>query len=143
MKTIDQQTLWIEEARRLHQPTPVKQNHVPQWLWRRLLKVFRDNPTLKARLMRDSCRVGYYMVRELADDVSGGFMSSSWLDHWGTTVMHGEQVFVAEPYLNAGDLENARRFADVLDLDFRIDANSWWYPGRTTRLIFRQRKGQP
>lgn len=141
MKTIDQQTLWIEEARRLHQPTPVKQNHVPRWLRSRLLEAFREGRASKAWLPYRHCTRGESLLWALADHLRTEY-GGSWLDHWGSTTMHGEQVFVAEPYLNPNHLENARRFADVLDLDFRIDANSWWYPGSTTRLIFRQRKGR-
>jgi hypothetical protein len=56
------------------------------------------------------------------------------LDHWGTTEDNGREEFVTEPYgLN---FELAAAFAEMLGLEWRYSANSWWYPGHTFRVSF-------
>lgn len=62
-----------------------------------------------------------------------------WLDHWGTAKLGDRELFVSEPYLSCGHVEEAIRFAEVVGLDLMISPASWWNPGRTTRLSFSQK----
>jgi hypothetical protein len=66
------------------------------------------------------------------------------LDHWGQSVdEQGQTVFVTEPYLSANDPHvhaAAAALACQLGIEFRVlpPWQSWWFPGQTIRLEFRE-----
>jgi len=101
----------ILAARRILKPTPVRIGHVPRWF-------------------KKSGAFGPY-----------GEISSSWLDHYGSTKLSdGRVAFVSEPYsVGADQILECEDIAKWLGLDFWVDPNSWWYPGYTIRLIFVQK----
>jgi len=116
----------IDRARKLLQPTPVRSGHVPSWLSKALRRhiksdLFTYSPTTHCRLQYAVCSKCPY---------------ARWLDHWGSTTMFGDPIFVAEPYLNEDDLPNIAAFADRLDIAWSLSPNSWHFPGRTTRILF-------
>jgi len=124
-----QQRRQIQAARELLKPSEVRLHHVPRWLARRI----------KAALGKSSRR--YYSAfdevqRAAAATAANG--SAYWLDHFGSTTLHGRPAFVAEPYLSPSMIPDAIRFAELLGLTFDILPNSWWFPGRTTRLVFQE-----
>jgi len=67
--------------------------------------------------------------------------SHRWLDHDGTTVIDGEEVFVSEPYFRVeDDFSELECFLDKIDCELVVDPKSYWYPGHTIRLIFKLKK---
>jgi len=64
--------------------------------------------------------------------------SRRWLDHEGTTLIDGEEIFVSEPYFQVDeDFSELENFLDMMDCELVIDPKSYWYPGHTVRLIFK------
>jgi hypothetical protein len=65
-------------------------------------------------------------------------VSRSWLDHWGKSRGEdGQEVFVSEPYhMDPDDMEKIDQFAELLQLDWTLNAKSWHYPGHTFRVEF-------
>lgn len=60
-------------------------------------------------------------------------------DHWGRTLIKGQQILVAEPYCTAMSeerWEDVRRFAIRYDLKYMIVPNSFHFPGWTIRILF-------
>jgi hypothetical protein len=116
-----QQRERIERAREILKPSPVRLHHVPNWLRRRLL----ERVGTEFRLTDGSS-----VLRIAMDRLNIRF------DHYGSTVWCGIPAFVSEPYASPDDIADAVRFAEVVGLELRIEPNSWWYPGQTTRLMF-------
>ena len=114
----------IERLRELLRPSPVKVNHVPDWLRKRVLRAL--GPWGRHDLL-DGFSVLQAAIQKLG---IGPF------DHFGSTTWHGIAAFVSEPYCATSDVVGAALFAERLDLEFRIEPNSWWYPMQTTRLLF-------
>jgi hypothetical protein len=107
--TGEQQKKLIDQARAVLTPTKVKLSHVPRWF-------------------KKSGLFG-----------PGRSTNKRWLDHWGSTKVNGEEAFVSEPYdIGSEALLECEEIAKRLGLVFYIDANSWHYPGRTLRLVFRR-----
>ena len=129
-----QQRRQIQAARDLLQPSEVRLHHVPRWLTRRIKAALGKSPL--------AYHFGPDEVRRAADVASTNRHGAYWLDHFGTTTVHGRPAFVSEPYLEVGMVEDARRFAKLLGLTFDIRPNSWWYPGQTTRLVFQEPKSK-
>lgn len=118
-----QEARWLDFARELLGATEVRLHHVPNWLRRAILKVV---PT-PAR----GCTTGHACLDRALHHTG----DRGWCDHYGSTTLAGKLVFVSEPYLSLGDLDAARRFADLLGVELSISPLSWWYPSSTTRLI--------
>ena len=119
----------IREGRIALESSPVRLHHFPAWLRRQIRTAMRKGaiPKLSKYEYTGGDSLLYYAARE----TTGG---SSWLDHWGSTKMWGEDVFVSEPYQL--DLQSAERFAAALGLKWGYSATSWWYPGATFRIWF-------
>lgn len=117
----------IDELRKTYKPTPVRQHHLPKWFKTKLAN------WLKAE--------GYRPGREPLYVFS--YVTEWSLDHWGSS--ENGQVFVSEPYRSpttegaAAMLAKNKHIAEILDCDFSELANSYWFPGRTTRYEFRNR----
>jgi hypothetical protein len=115
----------IKAARKVLEPTRVKQGRVPKWLKDRLKQAQKEG--------RLGATHPWESLLQAAADASGGH---HWLDHWGTTMWGGHEWFVSEPYnLDWDILQELQKFAEILGQRFRIDANSWHYPGRTIRIM--------
>ena len=109
--------------------SPVRHEHVPDWLRRRCLKVAGTQHGITTGSF-----VLEHAIRHISDDLIPG----SWLDHWGSTrLRNGSVAFVSEPYgLSATDFRELARFADTLDLEVSISAASEWNPsGGTIRIL--------
>jgi len=105
--------------------SPVELGRVPDWLRRRMLKVF--GPT--------DC--GYTDGHSLFAYWARKCKSLPWIDHWGTTVIDGQKILVSEPYLRRScDFSDVAEFAESLGCELVIDETSYWYPGKTLRLAF-------
>lgn len=122
----------IDAARHLLKPTPVVNGRIPLWLTPRLraahrAKQFETIEELRAWASPDSATLL----------VSAAAECGLVLDHWGATSIAGEDYFVSEPYEFTEDaMAGVIRFASMLSLGYRIDPNSWHYPGRTIRILF-------
>jgi hypothetical protein len=114
----------IEQARKVLEPKRVRKEHIPQWL--------------KTR-MRCYLRAQGKPYGDFYSAVVGIVGSFSFLDHYGT--IDSGNVFVSEPYLLPQHVILAEAFASRLGILFSIDANSYHFPGRTTRLRFQEPKG--
>lgn len=58
-----------------------------------------------------------------------------WLDHCGTSVVDGVEIFVAEPYsLTEMEIVSISLFAEEIGSRWRLAPSSWHYPGQTLRV---------
>lgn len=63
--------------------------------------------------------------------------SARWLDHYGSTVIDGAELLVAEPYRLGGDaMLGVLDFARRAGLTVSFEASGWRYPGQTIRILF-------
>ncbi len=113
----------IRRSRKALKPSPVRLHHVPSWLRRRLLEAYGA---------RDRMTDGHSVLHHVAGSTGG----SEWLDHWGSTLVDGQRVFVSEPYnLPPEAIEQIATIAKAIDCTWWISANSWWCPGYTIRVV--------
>lgn len=117
----------IAEMRRILKPSPVRLDHLPNWLRLRCLKVF-GSPWHGG-----TC--GWAAREAMRKAVDAQFSHVTWLDHQGSTPMVGGGVaWVTEPY---GDVERLAPvmswLAHRLGCRWYVTSNSWWYPGFTVR----------
>jgi hypothetical protein len=121
------QRKWIEQVRRLLEPTPVKLNKVPGWFRLALLRGYGCH--------KYESTSGYILLPQIASNQSWG-----WLDHWGSTDYYGRSAFVSEPYgLGEDDLTAIADMCWRCDLRCEISSNSWRYPGATVRVLIFQK----
>jgi hypothetical protein len=123
-KPMTEQEKQIDAARKLLNPSPVELHAVPDWFRRAMLKRFGP--------FYDSTS-GYAMLGHIQHDHrSGGF-----LDHFGKTIHRGKPAFVAEPYgVCLSGLQYIDWLCKEIGCKWTIEPNSWWFPGRTTRIVF-------
>ncbi len=126
----------IENARELLKPSPVRIGHCPRWF----------ASACRTALKKHDIYIEPYsgsdaVMFAVAEAVSGS--STRWIDHWGSTVHHGMEAFVTEPYLSIEDVASAVEMAKMLGLEIDISSNSWWFPGSTTRIAFLKPKNSP
>lgn len=155
---------WMADARVLMKPSPVDHSkHSPKWFLRALVegRQRRDEEVRAERAVKHpghpdwSCPkpekfllkehgygyLGYYarshivaLLKEIG--VSTGW-GCRWLDHDGSTVWHGREAWVSEPYgLDAESLNQIELVARYTRLDHYVLSNSWWFPGSTIRILF-------
>lgn len=114
-----------QAARDILQPSPVRLNHVPAWFRRALLKAF---PSAKG--------YGGGTSGSIVVDAVERNLKLSWLDHWGSTEWRGRTAFVSEPQdLTLEDMQSVAELAKAIGCTYRMDANSFHYPGRTFRIL--------
>jgi hypothetical protein len=124
-----QQAINIETARKLLSPTPVRLHHVPKWF------------AVQARQLarKIGCRLPYEWTDDSIHALARRFATceETWMDHYGSTTIHGRMAFVAEPYpVSAETIGKIAELARQLGLECFVSANSWWYPGWTIRIGF-------
>lgn len=130
-----QLTAWIETARRATGARKVRLHSIPAWARSALRVRYRDEPRrafggcVKLAMINDERWCGLF-------------------DHWGTSELPEgvgceRKTLCTEPYGGRAEIEAALRFADWIDCDVEIGGASWWYPGSTVRIEFRQREGSP
>ena len=117
----------INAVRRLIQVKEPVLHRIPSWLTKRLRAFGRRQ------------HVGGYS----AEMIMQSYMPCSmhWLDHWGTLkpgcCCSDAAAFVSEPYgLTDKDAKEVTRFCEALGgLSWHVEADSWWYPGSTVRIV--------
>ena len=114
---------WVAEIRKLIRPTHVKRGHIPRWVTQRLAAAVRK---AGQRYYKGELHVA---LRKIGFTSGGNF-----LDHWGS-VDRGT-FFVSEPYPYYGILQDAVKFAELLDCAVTVDARSEYNPPGTIRLEF-------
>lgn len=70
---------------------------------------------------------------------------STLLEHSGHIKVDGRDIFVTEPFaekINAKTLKGLSEFAELINADYWISANSWYSPGRTVQIVF-EPKSEP
>jgi len=123
---------YIRQARELLGAEKVKIGRIPIWLKRRLVQAVKDG-----RIESDWPAE----LRFVEDILQNDAPTRGWLDHWGSarssrSYVKGE-MFVSEPYdLCPDKMEKIDQFAELLQLDWHVLANSWHYPGYTFRVEF-------
>lgn len=119
------QRQFIDDARKLLNPSPVRTSHVPTWLKKKI------RAAVKAKQV-----AARYSDPEmvLLNDLT---WENRWLDHYGTTTWRDfKDVFVSEPYsVDGKTLSQIEQFAERLGLECQVDANSWHFPGWTIRIL--------
>jgi len=119
----------IDTAREILKPSPVRPNHIPRW-FAQCLKPFRHK--------HDGTNMSFHRMREAV----GG----RWVDHYGSTLIvrrefgrevRTEQIcFVSEPYgFRPDDARYLDELAKRTGVLWSLEANSWWYPGHTVRIV--------
>ena len=109
-----------EAVRKLLKPSPVRLNHIPNWLRLRMLRAFgcpnRDT---------SAWAVLYHATGD----------RRRWLDHFGSTMLRGRRVFVSEPYgFSAESAADLEAFCRPMGVKWSVDSNSEWNPGSTVRV---------
>lgn len=127
--TWQEQERMILELRERLKPSPVRIGHVPNWFRLALLKAY-------------GCAFGDTSGAGILHEASIRWRGS-WLDHWGSTrLANGEVVFVAEPYdFSPANAAECEQIAVALGCRWYPEANSWWWPGQTKRIVFSQTVG--
>jgi len=120
---------YIRRARELLGAEPVKIGRIPMWLKKRLVKAVKGE-----RIESDLPPALLFASWILENDAP----TRGWLDHWGASRdASGEEVFVSEPYnIDPDQMAKIDRFAELLGLDWQLNAKSWHYPGYTFRIEF-------
>ena len=114
----------IQAARELLKPSEVRTSHVPDWFRKALIKAYGT---------RHHGTSGHEVI-------SHAFKGADWLDHWGSTELDGQTVFVSEPYhLTRDEHVEVANVAEKIGCDCWISTNSWHYPGYTIRIAFAER----
>lgn len=121
-----EQRTTINALRKLLKPGEVRLHHLPSWVGNALRKAFKqrkyDDPV--------SCLFNAFRGME------------SIVDHWGSIDPASDlafrlRPFVLEPYsISAERLARCEEVARVCGANVVVEANSWWYPGRTIRIAF-------
>jgi hypothetical protein len=64
----------------------------------------------------------------------------NWLDHFGQTKWGKQTAFVSEPYtIDRAMIDNIDDFCRLADVEWRLLADSWHFPGRTVRIVIFQK----
>ncbi len=107
---------------------PVDRHRVPEWFRLRLVETLGVPRSHQSR----GCLVDW--VRNTC--------GATWLDHWGTVSFpNGEEVFVSEPYhLTPVQMQNIAKIAEATGCDVWVTATSSWYPTKTLRSEFWQKR---
>lgn len=129
---------WQERLARLREvlrPTEVRPSHVPQWLRQRLVRAF----DCRGRNTSGRAVLHCALYQHFRDEFGGSDIS--WLDHWGSARHPNGVVFVSEPYqVFPRTVALLDSFAKRLGIEWYLSATSWWYPGRTIRIVFYEPK---
>ena len=122
------QRQFILDARALFKPSEVKPG-MPDWFRRAFLAAF---PARHRGTSRGAVSNAMHNMPGVAE----------WLDHEGQCKWwDGRTAFCSEPYgLDAKELASIEAFAAALGCDFRVDPNSWHFPGSTWRIVFFEKK---
>jgi hypothetical protein len=130
----DLQRAGIEFHREVFKIRPVTLHRLPAWFAHRVCWA-------TSGWGRSACWRG---MQTLARD-----LPVQLFDHWGSSVTEdGRSAFTTEPYLNAADPHvhaAAAELARRLGVEYRILPawESWWNPGSTIRIEFRESPGEP
>ena len=111
--------------REMFRPSPVRLQHVPDWLRRRILK---------AHGCRDGMTDGWSVLHNAAGPMP------RWLDHFGsTTLPNGKRAFVSEPYGFTHEMATElQAFCEPMGLRYHVSANAWWNPPSTVRIVIEE-----
>jgi hypothetical protein len=109
--------------------SPVIQNRIPSWFIKRMRRIAGPRGQSVDELN---------LIRILAIDICG---STTWIDHIGKTRIDNREMFVSEPYLRTSDdFSCVEEIAELLECELVVDDQSFWYPGKTIRLLFRPKQ---
>ena len=134
---------FIQVARELLKPEPVKLSAFPMWLTK------RSRAYLKKNGVETRWHSGSSLFNLVLQEVSkslGLDYPTGMIDHDGTCIdgpykcCQGQTCFVSEPY--GFGLEWAQicdGAAKALDICWHVSANSFWNPPATIRLMFHER----
>lgn len=107
----------------------VRLHHVPNWFRLAVLRAF------KAPYRYHTAGWAAIYRLQAVDE-----RCCRWIDHWGSTKVAGQQIFVSEPYNLTDDHRNSiQQICDAINCDWYESSLSWWYPGHTVRVGIHQR----
>lgn len=110
--------------------TKVSLHDMPGWFE----DIVFSNP-VASRVDPGDVRFAAYASRKhmFPNPVNNHNSGSNWIDHWGTTIVDGEECFVSEPY----DITGLDSFCTVYGLKCEMTPCAYHNPGRCIRILFR------
>jgi hypothetical protein len=114
----------------MEDPAPVEQQRIPSWLRKRLLDFNRERVKLRKGTFGSSYNkykgltpttTAFYILQEY--DTGLG----TWLDHWGSSVIDGVELFVSEPYhFNDESRSRVEQLCLDLRLSYEVSDRAHW-----------------
>jgi hypothetical protein len=145
MMTAETHAAQIKAARKILGATEVKRGKIPGWLVKRSRAYLRQQG---ARSQYSGSYVFDDAVRYVGKQV--GIDPTGLLDHEGTLeagpydcCKDAGTCFVSEPYGFGFNLQSAQlceAIAQALDIQWHFGPDSWWFPGKTMRITFHERR---
>ncbi len=117
-----------EDVRKILKTEEVKLHKAPKWFLDALARYAKKTGVESNRRHR-------FM---LVDEIVSRNLPGNWLDHWGKMKWLDDEAFVSEPYgFDASDAMKLDHLCSeiVPGTEWILSPNSWWYPGRTIRII--------
>lgn len=107
-------------------------NTFPRWMRPRVTYAVKQGMLPKPFL--PLCN-GWHAMQHALNHLGG-----DWADHCGRIVQDdGTQLLISEPYQLLSDgHEQLEALCWTLGLTYRVDAQSWWFPGRTLRIVIQE-----
>jgi hypothetical protein len=115
------------KLREILQPLPLKASG--NWVLRAVKRAIKEGRLPRRDLMTT------------VDDAVGHATRSGnkdWFAKSGVLTLHGKKLLVCEPYsekVSLAMLEGLESFVDALDYNYVFSSNSYYFPGRTVRIV--------
>ena len=101
---------------------------LPKWIWKRVKAAIKSR---KLPGVRQSLQSSWYAMQYALGECGG-----DWVDHLGSMDQGGKTYIVSEPYqLSLSAHSQLDQFCQILGLEYRLSAMSWWNPGSTIRIL--------
>lgn len=103
---------------------PVRLGKIPMWMRQRLL-IYRD----KKWGRKWKSGMDY-------EEVFRKLTAHPWMDHWGESIGSLFIEFVSEPYVSTVEDPLFLQFVDALHMQFLVEPESYYNPGKCCRITF-------
>lgn len=118
-------------VRKILSPAHVERHKIPSWLGSAIKQAIKSQALPKPQHPLLSASDSFqYAINQLGRE---------WADHCGRLKLSdGSQALISEPYaerVNGELISQLESFCRTLNLEYVLDANSEWFPGRTLRIM--------